>query len=69
MQAPVATMTSGAMTSEQIEAAKAVARLGALGTYLANLRDEFGAGALHGIVDGGGQGRQRRTADAACRAR
>jgi hypothetical protein len=33
------TMTS-AMTSEQIEAANAVARLGALGTYLANLRDE-----------------------------
>jgi hypothetical protein len=31
---------SGAMTSEQIEAAQAVARLGALGTYLANLRDE-----------------------------
>ena len=29
-----------AMTSEQIEAANAVARLGALGTYLANLRDE-----------------------------
>lgn len=28
------------MTSEQIEAANAVARLGALGTYLANLRDE-----------------------------
>lgn len=33
-------MTPGAMTSEQIEAAQAVARLGALGTYLANLRDE-----------------------------
>jgi hypothetical protein len=33
-------MTSNAMTSEQIEAAHAVARLGALGTYLANLRDE-----------------------------
>jgi hypothetical protein len=33
-------MNSGAMTSEQIEAAQAVARLGALGTYLANLRDE-----------------------------
>jgi len=33
-------MTSSAMTSEQIEAAHAVARLGALGTYLANLRDE-----------------------------
>jgi hypothetical protein len=33
-------MTSGAMTSEQIDAANAVARLGALGTYLANLRDE-----------------------------
>jgi hypothetical protein len=33
-------MTSNAMTSEQIEAAQAVARLGALGTYLANLRDE-----------------------------
>ena len=33
-------MTSSAMTSEQIEAAQAVARLGALGTYLANLRDE-----------------------------
>jgi hypothetical protein len=32
--------TSSAMTSEQIEAAQAVARLGALGTYLANLRDE-----------------------------
>ena len=61
--------TSSAMTSEQIEAAQAVARLGALGTYLANLRDEFGAGALHGIVGGGGQGRQRGTADAACRAR
>ena len=29
-----------AMTSEQIEAANAVARLGALGTYLANLRDD-----------------------------
>ena len=29
-----------AMTSDQIEAANAVARLGALGTYLANLRDE-----------------------------
>ena len=28
------------MTSEQIEAANAVARLGALGTYLANLRDD-----------------------------
>jgi hypothetical protein len=28
------------MTSDQIEAANAVARLGALGTYLANLRDE-----------------------------
>ena len=34
-------MTSGAMTSEQIDAANAVARLGALGTYLANLRDEL----------------------------
>jgi hypothetical protein len=33
-------MASSAMTSEQIEAAQAVARLGALGTYLANLRDE-----------------------------
>ena len=33
-------MTSSAMTSEQIDAANAVARLGALGTYLANLRDE-----------------------------
>jgi hypothetical protein len=33
-------MNSSAMTSEQIEAANAVARLGALGTYLANLRDE-----------------------------
>jgi hypothetical protein len=33
-------MTSSAMTSEQIEAGQAVARLGALGTYLANLRDE-----------------------------
>ena len=32
--------TSSAMTSEQIEAANAVARLSALGTYLANLRDE-----------------------------
>jgi hypothetical protein len=31
---------SATMTSEQIEAANAVARLGALGTYLANLRDE-----------------------------
>jgi hypothetical protein len=29
-----------AMTPEQIEAANAVARMGALGTYLANLRDE-----------------------------
>jgi hypothetical protein len=29
-----------AMTPDQIEAANAVARLGALGTYLANLRDE-----------------------------
>ncbi|MPZ36893.1 MAG: hypothetical protein GEU95_02330 [Rhizobiales bacterium] len=29
-----------AMTPEQIEAANAVAKLGALGTYLANLRDE-----------------------------
>ena len=29
-----------AMTAEQIEAANAVARMGALGTYLANLRDE-----------------------------
>jgi hypothetical protein len=28
------------MTPEQIEAANAVAKLGALGTYLANLRDE-----------------------------
>lgn len=28
------------MTSEQIESANAVARMGALGTYLANLRDE-----------------------------
>jgi hypothetical protein len=33
-------MTSSAMTSEQIDAAQAVARLGALGTYLANLRDD-----------------------------
>jgi hypothetical protein len=33
-------MTFSAMTSEQIEAGQAVARLGALGTYLANLRDE-----------------------------
>ena len=33
-------MTSGVLTSEQIEAGQAVARLGALGTYLANLRDE-----------------------------
>jgi hypothetical protein len=32
--------TLGTMTSEQIEAGQAVARLGALGTYLANLRDE-----------------------------
>jgi len=31
---------SAAMTPEQIEAANAVARMGALGTYLANLRDE-----------------------------
>ena len=31
---------SAAMTPDQIEAANAVARLGALGTYLANLRDE-----------------------------
>jgi len=31
---------SAAMTSEQIEAANAVARMSALGTYLANLRDE-----------------------------
>jgi hypothetical protein len=31
---------SATITSEQIEAANAVARLGALGTYLANLRDE-----------------------------
>lgn len=31
---------SAAMTSDQIEAANAVARMGALGTYLANLRDE-----------------------------
>jgi hypothetical protein len=30
----------GAMTVEQIEAANAVAKLSALGTYLANLRDE-----------------------------
>lgn len=30
----------GGMSSEQIEAANAVARMGALGTYLANLRDE-----------------------------
>ena len=29
-----------AMTAEQIEAANAVAKMGALGTYLANLRDE-----------------------------
>jgi hypothetical protein len=29
-----------AMTAEQIEGANAVARLGALGTYLANLRDD-----------------------------
>ena len=28
------------MTSEQIEAANAVAKMSALGTYLANLRDE-----------------------------
>jgi hypothetical protein len=33
-------MNSSAMTSAQIEAGQAVARLGALGTYLANLRDE-----------------------------
>jgi hypothetical protein len=33
-------MNSNAMTSSQIEAGQAVARLGALGTYLANLRDE-----------------------------
>src|SRR5688572_6133885 len=32
--------TSTAMTSEQIDAAQAVARLAALGTYLANLRDD-----------------------------
>jgi hypothetical protein len=32
--------TGSAMTSDQIEAANAVARLSALGTYLANLRDE-----------------------------
>ena len=32
---------SAAMTPDQIEAANAVARLGALGTYLANLRDEL----------------------------
>jgi hypothetical protein len=31
---------SAAMTPEQVEAANAVARLAALGTYLANLRDE-----------------------------
>ena len=31
---------SAVMTPEQIEAANAVARMGALGTYLANLRDE-----------------------------
>ncbi|MCC6889941.1 MAG: hypothetical protein IT536_15530 [Hyphomicrobiales bacterium] len=31
---------ASAMTVEQIEGANAVARLGALGTYLANLRDE-----------------------------
>jgi len=31
---------SAAMTREQIEGANAVAKLGALGTYLANLRDE-----------------------------
>jgi hypothetical protein len=30
----------GAMTSEQIEGANAVARMSALGTYLANLRDD-----------------------------
>ena len=36
MPAPAAQL----LTSEQIEAANAVARLGALGTYLANLRDE-----------------------------
>ena len=34
-----ATRNAG-MTSEQIEAANAVARMGALGTYLANLRDD-----------------------------
>lgn len=33
-------MSSEQMTPEQIEAANAVAKLGALGTYLANLRDE-----------------------------
>ncbi len=33
-------MNSSAMSSAQIEAGQAVARLGALGTYLANLRDE-----------------------------
>jgi hypothetical protein len=31
---------AGAMAPDQIEGANAVARLGALGTYLANLRDE-----------------------------
>ena len=35
-----AAKTSEQMTPEQIEAANAVAKLGALGTYLANLRDE-----------------------------
>jgi hypothetical protein len=31
---------AGAMTPEQIDGANAVARMGALGTYLANLRDD-----------------------------
>jgi len=35
-----AATTAEQMTPEQIEAANAVAKLGALGTYLANLRDE-----------------------------
>src|SRR5262245_14889760 len=38
--ASAGTMNPEQMTSEQIEAANAVARMSALGTYLANLRDE-----------------------------
>ena len=47
-----------AMTAEQIEGANAVAKIGALGTYLANLRDETIRAALHGHEHRARQGRQ-----------